>query len=158
MNHRFRRDVGVEATDEELLKAVNQLPDKLRNIIVLCYALFGGLVKTTQEVARRVLNQTTGEPVSAGYVRMLRDKGLRYIRYYLTYLRAEKHPSGIPLNLEFWMISNRSKRLLERRQAKTVEQVLRLDFRWPYMSKSVSRELITYLGQHGLAPISQVAA
>jgi hypothetical protein len=150
MNQKFRGDVGIVATDTELQIAVNELPEKLRHIIALCYALFGHPERTTKQIAQLVLNEKTSKPISTGYLLMLRGKGLRYIRYQLDYQRAEKHSSGIPINIKFWLISNRGKRILERLKAETIDQVLRVDFR--FMGRAAKRELMTYLKKHGLTP------
>jgi len=149
MNQRFRDDVGVQATDEELNAALKQLTGRLQEVMVLYYALDGNPERTTKEVASLILTRDSNKPISSGYILQIRDRGLRSIRYQLEYNRCEKHESGIPINIEYWNVSLRCKWTLDSFGAKTIHDVLTNDFKKRLGNKS-KNEIVDYLAKYNL--------
>lgn len=150
MNQKFRQAVGVEATDDELkaaLSKVTLLDNKIYTVLALYYG-FVTEAMTSNQVAVHIRGDKTGNPISSSYVLQLRDKGLQYVRYYLKLNRAKKHPSGIPERVEFWDISVRSRKALEASNAKTIDEVLSLDFFDIKVRRLVSKQSKKEIGDY----------
>lgn len=153
--NRFMKDVGIFATDEELIQAVNMLPPKLRHVTVLYYGIIDGLERTGKEVAQLTCHNKTDKPVSAGYVNLMIGTSLQKLRYLVDKNRAEKHPSGLTTSIDYWDISVRAHNVLKNLGADTIDKVLELSpeaFNWNrFMGKKSFKELTGFLAQYGLS-------